>query len=221
MLRQAVRRELRYEEVLGRWLGQEIQKRFPSAQVVVIPEADEWGSAEESLRRELKSDERVAMVWPDIEAELSALRKAMSDRPNELWPEDPEAMLRLELTVSAERINRALQQHSTRPDVLVFFCPLPTDIEKLDLWNQQPRPAVILASGHDALSQPHLGELLRKGMIHGVVTRKTGGLRSTESVPGNLEKAFAERYLWITAENPERLPPSVSEEDVKDVTNSF
>jgi hypothetical protein len=73
-LGQTLRREMRCKELLGRWLGQEIQNRFPSGHVVVIPAADEWGRAVESLRRELKSDKRVAVVWPDIEAELSALR---------------------------------------------------------------------------------------------------------------------------------------------------
>jgi hypothetical protein len=222
-LRQALRRELAFEEVLGRWLGQEIQRRFPSGHVVVIPTAGEWGKAVESLRREIKSDERVAVVWPDIEAELSALRKSMADRPNELWPEDPEAMLRMELSVSAGRVNRALERHSVRPDVLVFFCTLPSEIEELAFWNHQPRPAVILASGQDAWNQPHLAEMLRKGFVHAVVVTQTGGHRPGAALPGDLDTAFAERYLWITADNLESLPPSpsVSEEDVEGVTNSF
>jgi len=219
--RQAVQREMGYEEVLGRWLGQEIQNRFPSGHVVVIPAADEWGRAVESLRRETKFDDRVAVVWPDIEAELQALRREMAARPNELWPDDPEEMLRMELTVSSDRINRALRRHAVRPEVLVFFCPLPIDMEKLAFWNDKPLPAVILVSGQDAWNQPRLGEMLRNGFVYGVVTAGTWEFPAGRRVPRGLEEAFADRYLWITAENMELLPPARPQEEFEDEERFF
>ncbi len=196
--RESLRREQSYQDALGLKLAAEINTRFPQGRVVVVSAPGAPSGAVETLRRAITRSDRVTVAAPDIDAEVRRLRAQIGNGEQSEWADELEDMLRMEMHLSAEMLNRTLENLAGDMDVLVFMAPLPFEIEALAFWNFNPRPAVILASGQDIWNHDRLGDLLRNGSIHGLVAYNTDAWRTRGRPPADPEKAFAERYHWIT-----------------------
>jgi hypothetical protein len=195
---EALRREQSYQDALGLKLAAEINAQFPQGRVVLVSIPGAPSGALETLRRAITPSGRVTVATPDIEAEVRRLRAQIGNGEESEWADELEDMLRMEMHLSPEMLNRTLESLSGTMDVLVFMAPLPFEIESLAFWNFSPRPAVILASGQDIWNHDRLGDLLRNGFIHGLIAYNTDAWRTQGLPPADPEKAFAERYHWIT-----------------------
>lgn len=195
------RREVGYQDALGDRLGREIQARFPRGRVVLVSTDTDASPVVEALRRQISPPGRLEVVTPDFDAEVRRMRAQLGNEDTAEWADELEDMLRMEAHLSVAMIDQALSRLQGPVEVVVFLNPLPLDFQSMSLWSASPRPAVILASGQDMWNLDSLRDLLQSGWIHGLIAYNTASWRTDGRVPSDPDKAFEERYHWITAEN--------------------
>ena len=141
----------------------------------------------------------VAEAAPEMPEQVKmALQASRAPGPgNAPRPPDP-MLLRPEFWLTTATFNDLVAEYKDQCDLIVSTIGLPPDLRGLSLWDMSPQPRLAILSG----SVYELRPVISSGQVTAAVTLNPGYVYSeNEKVPADLEEAFANRFLLLTAEN--------------------
>ncbi len=216
--------EQTYRRVAGEKLGSYLadQQNFSKALLLVKPGTEDHARTQkmiegvrEGLGREV---ELVNVVRPDIpEKVLERYRERMTqsgEPPSEMESEQPESSdldiqrmmqsIPLGTWFNADRLDKTLKPYKGRCDVVIFGMSLPSDIGASKILTAPDSPPIAILWGESRFGEYE--QAIKEGDITAAVARNPQSRIETEKMPpGNLDKAFAKRYLLITPDTIDEI----------------
>ncbi|RMD84270.1 MAG: hypothetical protein D6820_01295 [Lentisphaerae bacterium] len=208
-------REKKFQYVAYKRLGQEVAKRFPRANILLIREKSypqlNTGSSQTTDMNKLQEDAfREGLAGKARIEAVEQLSSGMDEYmyfdpgPDGKAPTEIDYKKLQEELFTGEKLDKLIEDYPNC-NVVVSFLGLPQDMKTMKLWTKKPdeRPALVLA-------QPYIYELkpLIKLKYCPIILYnkplKGEGILDME-FPDNEEEAFNKRYLLITPENVDQI----------------
>lgn len=196
-------KELAYQRIAHKRLGEEIAKRHPGAKILLI-KYNELGMEEgepnlteaaqmEGLKKGLNGKATIAVV----ERVSSGMEEFLEEdgKPRKSPEEIMEEMF------TAEKFNKLVAVNKNC-NVVVSLVGLPPDYQLLKLWkvkDPKKRPALVLANAY--IYELKFGFNPKYKFITAALAHKAVPFDPNQPVPKDEQKAFDSRFLMITPDN--------------------
>lgn len=195
------RKEIAYQTVATKRLGELIAKNHPSGKALVIKAKYGMGGDTDYLGKAVIEGLKTGLAG---NVELIAEERVFDGNLPETdigpdgMPTGPEEEL-----YSAKIMNDIIKTNKGC-NVIISLCGLPNDLQDMDIWrikDKAKRPAVYLYNGNIY----ELKLLIKHGLISGGVVDKPVAFDIRAEMPEDEQAAFDKRFLLITSENVDAI----------------
>lgn len=197
-------REMAYQEIGYRKLGEFLAERHAGARALIITEPSLQGIEARPASVQLSGLRRgfgdkidiVAAVSPKVPDSASSAfaaeygSKQRGGQAGEMLPP-------LEFWYTAEIFDDIVARYTSECDLIVTTIGLPMQSERMRYWTMPNKPALALASG----SIYELKQAIKTGTIVGAITYNPKAVYDEKAPPTDLDAAFDKRFLLVTPEN--------------------
>ncbi|MBR0460122.1 MAG: hypothetical protein IJJ26_12870 [Victivallales bacterium] len=190
-MKDAQKRELEYQKVQTKKLGQFLAEKYAGKKVVLMKDPTIGSAPAQELPI-------IAGLKEGLGTALTIVAEIAPDAPKVPAGEDGEEMMEpIETWFDVKKLNETLAK-APDYDILITTCGLP------EQWNYNKGlpgnlkgKQVVIAGG----SIYNLGAPILKGEIIAAVTYKPNAEYDEKPVPSNLDEAFNKRYVLVTPED--------------------
>jgi len=209
--------QIRYQEICGEKLGKYLAGKYADKKVVIITQP----------KMPMDSDSEVEQIPDPL---LEGLRTGFGDSVtiiDEVSPELPKGMGEpgmmggmmatpeggaggedagmmmppMDSWFTPKAFDKIARRYKGRCDLIVTMMGLPEAVGKMDFWELEKRPKVVVANG--AVSM--LKRYIKDGDVVAAISFNPGGSYDEHPPPEDLDEAFAKRYLLVTPENVDSI----------------
>ncbi len=185
--------EMTYSRSRAVVLGQELAKKFPNAQALVIVSDKDY-----------EKNKFVSNLVEGLNAGIAGKLKIEAvDTPDLPKSENPEMQMQMpmEMMFKAEHFDALVEKYPSC-NLIISLMGLPMDFQAITLWTKEEgRPNVALLDGDVEM----LKDAISDGLISFLVAYKPGVKFTEKPAPKDPKAAFDERYQLVTPENIESI----------------
>lgn len=210
-----------YREVKGEKVGQYLAENFSGQKAVIIrqyrynPEenSDIQNAVVEGLKKGAGNkiafvDTTMPEMPEDIKEEVEQRRKEMqASMPEDVKNQEgapPEPMMYdvmpFEEWFTASVLDGMVEEYTDKCDIMILNCRLPYDIRSAQFWKED-HPKLVILRGAVGQLKPAIAQ----GSIIAAVVGNPDAEYERKSPPGDLDKAFAKRFILITPDNVKEI----------------
>jgi len=198
-------RELAYQRISHKKLGEEIAKQHAGAKILLIKhKSSPMGDGGENLTEKAQMEGLLAGL--NGEADIMVEEEVSSGMEDMMMGGDPDAPEKtpeemMEDMLSAEKFNKLLAVNKTC-NVVVSLAGLPPDYQLMKIWkikDPKKRPALVVANAY--LYDLKFAFNPKFKFITAALAHKAVAFDPNQPVPEDEQVAFDSRFIMITPEN--------------------